>query len=307
MPMGSSSLEPISHWPDTMTDYAAILPLARQAALDAWELIADFRDRHFDVFHKPDGPVTEADRMADRFLVERLEGHFPRGPRWGYLTEETEDDPDRFGAAHVWINDPIDGTKYFARGEDGFAMHVGLAARSGDGRHRAVLGVVYHPTAGLLYEGAQGVGAFVRRVSGGRVSDAHPLGVSGRAGAGGLRLVVSGSRPGPRLAAFLRDVPFESTVSMGSLGLKAMEVATGRADIYVNPEFGKACEWDLCAPHAILAEAGGDVFDLLGNEILYCRPNPRLDHGIVAGNRRCTARVIEAARKVPEIAGYLGL
>src|SRR4051812_19086808 len=52
--------------------------------------------------------VCEADIAVDDFLRRRL-----AGGRYGWLSEETEDDPARLKTDTVWIVDPIDGTRSF--------------------------------------------------------------------------------------------------------------------------------------------------------------------------------------------------
>ena len=49
--------------------------------------------------------------------------------------------------------------------------------------------------------------------------------------------------------------------------IKFCLIAEGEADIY--PRFRPTCEWDTAAGHSILKEAGGNVKDLNGMEILY--------------------------------------
>ena len=53
-------------------------------------------------------PVSEADIAVNTLLHEKLGGAFPG---YGWLSEETEDDPRRLNADAVWIVDPIDGTR----------------------------------------------------------------------------------------------------------------------------------------------------------------------------------------------------
>ena len=49
--------------------------------------------------------------------------------------------------------------------------------------------------------------------------------------------------------------------------LKFCVIATGEYDGYVAE--ARACEWDIAAGHAILKNAGGQVTDFDGKEILY--------------------------------------
>ena len=49
--------------------------------------------------------------------------------------------------------------------------------------------------------------------------------------------------------------------------IKFCVVATGEYDLYVAEP--RASEWDIGAGHAILKNAGGEISDFNGNEILY--------------------------------------
>jgi 3'(2'), 5'-bisphosphate nucleotidase len=60
---------------------------------------------------------------------------------------------------------------------------------------------------------------------------------------------------------FLDQHGIEQTTSVGS-SLKFLLLATGQADIY--PRFGPTMEWDTAAGEAVLAGAGGAVYDVQG-------------------------------------------
>jgi 3'(2'), 5'-bisphosphate nucleotidase len=59
-------------------------------------------------------------------------------------------------------------------------------------------------------------------------------------------------------------------VSIGS-SLKFVLVACGEADVYPRP--APTMEWDTAAGDAILRAAGGRVFDVDGDILLYGKPN----------------------------------
>ena len=61
-----------------------------------------------------DSPVTAADLAVDRKLAQVLRAAFPGA---GWLSEETEDDPERLNRAQVIVLDPIDGTRAFMGGD----------------------------------------------------------------------------------------------------------------------------------------------------------------------------------------------
>ena len=99
-------------------------------------------------------PVTEADRMASRIIVDGLTEAFPDD---AVLSEEEKDDPlERLTKKRSWIIDPIDGTAGFVQKDGDFAVQIGLAD-DGD----PVAGVVYLHNYDVMYFAARGQGAFV--------------------------------------------------------------------------------------------------------------------------------------------------
>ncbi len=253
----------------------------------------------------PDDPVTEADRAADRAIRRVLER---RRPGEAIRTEEgppetaavppaggTGNGPDApLHRGHLWIADPLDGTKEFLARNGEFAVMVGLAVEG-----RARIGVVYRPDPGVLYLGSAGGGAWRGALKeedggggesdgGGRDSagedagegaaglesfdDPVPLTVEGLAPPG-VRLVHSRSHTPDgldRLAGVLDSV---TPVPLGSAGLKAAAVAEGRGEIYVHPvPYMK--EWDTCAPEAIARGAGARFTDCSGEPMTYGKPDP---------------------------------
>lgn len=66
-------------------------------------------------------PVTIADRECERLMRERIREVFPDH---GIIGEEHGS--DRPGASHVWILDPIDGTKAFVTGRPLFGSLIAL-------------------------------------------------------------------------------------------------------------------------------------------------------------------------------------
>ena len=81
-------------------------------------------------------PVSEADIAVDELLRERL--WRAARPGYGWLSEETEDDPARLDVESVWIVDPIDGTRAYLAGRADWTISVALAT---DGR--PVLAAIY--------------------------------------------------------------------------------------------------------------------------------------------------------------------
>jgi histidinol phosphatase-like enzyme (inositol monophosphatase family) len=86
-------------------------------------------------------PVTEADREAERAIRAMIEGRFPDH---GIVGEEFG--ASNAGSDHVWVIDPIDGTRAFISGLPLWGTLVGLTR---DGR--AVAGMMSQPFTGETF------------------------------------------------------------------------------------------------------------------------------------------------------------
>ena len=119
--------------------------------LSAGAAIRNFYKDEYTVRDKGEDNLTDADLAADKILERHLRTAFPE---FGWLSEETADTPARLEKSHVWIVDPLDGTREFTLGIPEFVVSVGLVI---DGR--AVVGVLYNPIKEQLFEGIVGQGA----------------------------------------------------------------------------------------------------------------------------------------------------
>ena len=78
----------------------------------------------------------------------------------------------------------------------------------------------------------------------------------------GAVAVASASHSDATTRNWLVDRQINQTKSIGS-SLKFALVASGQADVY--PRFGPTMEWDTAAGEAVLAGAGGAVYDAQGH------------------------------------------
>ena len=98
------------------------LKAAIEAAQAAGALIRSLYRTHLPVRIKEDAsPVTEADVRAEEVIRATLAKAFPG---YGFYGEETGQ--RAMEAESIWLVDPIDGTKDFIRGRDGFSVMIGL-------------------------------------------------------------------------------------------------------------------------------------------------------------------------------------
>lgn len=115
----------------------------RLADAAAQQTLPRFR-QPFEVVNKLDGgfdPVTEADREAEKAIRALIEREFPEH---GILGEEFG--TTRGDARHVWVIDPIDGTRAFISGLPLWGTLVGLT----DGG-KAIAGMMSQPFTGELF------------------------------------------------------------------------------------------------------------------------------------------------------------
>jgi 3'(2'), 5'-bisphosphate nucleotidase len=247
----------------------AELARAQELARSAGALVRKMQRGELAVEMKPgDEPVTVADKQASELIVAGLRASFPADP---IISEELPPAPGSLEAPRKWLVDPIDGTKDFIRGEDGYSVMIGLLVAG-----RPLLGVVYQPTIDRMFY-ATPAGAFV--TIGG---ETKPLAVSAISRASEIRLVASKSHRSPQLDQVKQELGIDNELNVGSVGVKLCLIAMGVRDLYVNPA-AKTKAWDTCGPEAILVRAGGRLSDLHGGPIEY---TAELAHhrGLVASN-----------------------
>jgi len=250
------------------------IELARIAGTEVVRL----RNGELTVEMKPgDEPVTAADRRANELIVAGLAASFPTDP---IVSEELPSTEAMLDVPRLWLVDPIDGTKDFIRGGDGFAVMIGLVL---DGV--PVLGVVHQPTLDRTFFATPDGGAHV--VIGDTI---ERLGVSTVALAAEARLVASASHRSADIDRVKAELGIANELNIGSVGVKLCLIANGSRDLYVNPS-AKTKAWDTCAPEAILVGAGGRLSDLFGAPIEY-RSELHHRRGLVASNGHMHAEVV---------------
>jgi 3'(2'), 5'-bisphosphate nucleotidase len=68
-----------------------------------------------------------------------------------------------------------------------------------------------------------------------------------------------------------------------SAGIKLALVARGEADVYLNT-YEAFHDWDICAGHILVSEAGGQVTGTGGEDLRYGLPGAWQRHGLLATN-----------------------
>jgi 3'(2'), 5'-bisphosphate nucleotidase len=263
------------------TGLSGELALAISLARQAGHIVMAVRAGDLGIEYKAgDEPVTIADKRSSDLISAALAAAYPDDI---VISEENPDDRRRRTAARVWFIDPIDGTRDYIAGRDGFSVMIGLLI---DGL--PALGVVFQASKECLYFATVDSGAFVQHAT-----DAAPraIRVSTVAQAGNARLVASQSHRTNDTDALKQTLGISDEQNIGSVGLKLCLIATGTRDLYVNPT-PKAKLWDTCAPSAIIMAAGGALTDLQGQPLDYRSHSVAHHRGIVGSNTHIHAEVL---------------
>lgn len=210
--------------------------------------------------------VCEIDLSVDQMLRDRLSALVPEA---GWLSEETADDLKRLACRKLWVVDPIDGTRDYLRGREGWAVSVALIE---DGR--PLLGVLDAPARDEQWRAEAGFGAY-RNAARVRAGD---------------RQVLEGARvPADALAKADRGF-FTLAPKPNSIALRMAMVAAGEADLVATLRWGN--EWDIAAAVLIAEEAGACVTDALGRPLVFNTPEARA-FGVLTTTRGIHAAAIE--------------
>jgi 3'(2'), 5'-bisphosphate nucleotidase len=235
----------------------------------------------------PDAPATistDADRESQRIILEYLHRSFPTDALCAEETSALLPGVPANGP-RLWIVDPIDGTRGFARKNGEFSVMIGFVDHG-----EIAVGVVFEPAFGRLTYARRGGGCWRRDGADTNPAVCRVTSVSELSRAS---LVQSHSRKdGSRSRELLALKPATVTETY-SAGIKLARVARGEADIYLNnyPAFH---EWDVCAGHVLVNEAGGRVTGLQGQMIAYGQPGARHAYGLLASNGRLHTQALAA-------------
>jgi myo-inositol-1(or 4)-monophosphatase len=209
-----------------------------------------------------DSPVCEADIAVNDLLQEKLSA-----PGFGWLSEESADDPTRLSAERIWVIDPIDGTRAFLAGLPDWTIATALVENG-----RPVVAVVFAPVSEEM---------FVAIGGGGAQRNGTPIVVNDAAALDGARL--GGPR---RYLERLQEAAPEIilTPRVHSLALRLTRVAQGALDAAIATANSR--DWDLAAADLLVHEAGGVLTTFSGQALTYNRAEPVHEALLAAGRLR---------------------
>ena len=246
----------------------------KAAALQAGKIALGYFNKNYKTWDKEAGagPVTEADLEIDDFLKTFL---LNCAPHYGWLSEETEDGSSRLTKTKVFIVDPIDGTRSFIAGDETWAHSLAVVENG-----IPMAAVIYLPKMDLLYTAEVGKGAFLN----------------------GNKISVSQNRELKDAEILTKKSIFKENIWKSdnpalfrqryrpSVAYRLALVADGTFDAMIA--LGRSWEWDICAGHLLVSEAGGIVTTSFGDDIVY-NSDAGSSKGIIAGGPTIHKRVTD--------------
>ena len=196
--------------------------------------------------------VTQVDRDAEDLIVRVIHDAFPQHGVWGEEGTATRHD-DKY----LWVIDPLDGTKNYAKGIPFFCVSIALAV---DGQ--PVLGIIYDPIHDETFSAERGKGT---RLNGMRVRFVPRTSLEQASVYFGLNPYRRPGNPGLALPMLLRLYPMLDMVrDSGSAALSLAYVACGRLDIAYHDRLNA---WDMLAGVLQIQESGGVATEFSGRPI----------------------------------------
>ena len=212
-------------------------------AVEAGKLALTYYQTQLVKQHKDDNsPVTEADRVVEKFIVNKIQKTYNTN-NYDIIAEESGGDWQN--QEYAWVIDPIDGTRVFINGIPLWCISIGLL-RQGD----VFRGLVYLPLTGdMYYTDDEGIAFWNDR----------PL--------AGL-LQTEWNRDSfiavPSVSHKHFKVDFRRLRALGAVATHHVYVASGVALAALHRSSNV---WDIAAAHAVLTAVGGVAAYLDGETV----------------------------------------
>jgi len=256
-----------------------------RAALKAADLAGRLILKDYESFVPiPNAPAnisTDTDRNSQEVILQHLHSEFPGDALCAEEATATLKAAMTSGP-RIWIVDPIDGTRGFAMKNGEFSVMIGLIVAG-----EIAVGVVAEPVFDRVTYATRGGGCW-RRIGNAEAVRCH---VTATASLRESALVQSHSKKSKEPSTELRALGPARVIEMYSAGVKLALVARGEAELYLNtyPNFH---DWDICAGHLLVTEAGGKVTTLRGDEIRYNAADHSQRGGLLASNGRVHSEAV---------------
>jgi len=169
--------------------------------------------------------------------------------------------PDKF-----WLIDPLDGTRSFINGFDGYVIQ-GCYIES----KKTILSFVFAPKKKLFWHAEYRKGAFLNGVRLKNINKHKDV------------LVDNYPEPKGITKIIFEKLGMKKYIECGSIGLKCCLVASNMANLFVKDI--KFYDWDIMPAKLILEELNYFIRDLKGN-IIKLSNDLKKNHGLVVTNKK---------------------
>lgn len=210
--------------------------------------------------------VTQTDRNVQTFIHDELKKHFPT---FKFMGEEDDDEnvaEEDLGDEATWILDPIDGTTNFVHQFEFTVISLALSLEK-----NPVIGIIYCPVNGELFEAIIGKGAFLNgtrleiKADGLNLVQSLVITEFGATGNGLDESVLSRMNQISRLIKH----GVHGIRMLGSAAFNMTRLTINSAQIYFEQGIHA---WDVAAGALIVKESGGIIAEI---PTCYCEAKKR--------------------------------
>ncbi len=210
-------------------------------------------------YKKDKSPLTKADLAVNKIAVNGIKNIFQNDQ---IISEENFNEFRGKLNKKFWLIDPIDGTKEFIFGNSYFSVNFALIYLN-----KVVFGLIVQPVTNCVW--------FTYEHKSWKIDGSFDIERSYQIKASvvkpdNIRLLATKNHGNIDLENWIKIVKPIKRVSIGS-SLKFCYLSEGLFDIYIRNT--PTSEWDVSAGHAILKNAGGNVFTENGLELQYGKVN----------------------------------
>lgn len=227
---------------------------------------------------KSDGsPVTKADIEANKIIQEGLLKNFKNIP---IISEEglQSCNSDLF-----FLVDPLDGTKEFLQENGEFTVNIALILKG-----IPILGSIYLPQKNLMYW-TNGKESYSKNKKNKKIIKVSEITKKY------YKIEVSRSHMDKKTEKFVKLLN-PSKINTAGSSLKICNISNGDSDLY--PRFNNVFAWDIAAGHAILKNAGGEIFKLSGEILTYSNSNLLIESFLAFSRKTLPEEIVKSVKKI---------
>ena len=219
----------------------------------AGSLALDLREAGLKKEIKSDNtPVSNGDIEVNKILTKKIS---EITPNIIIVSEENTAHKNDKHLKNFWLIDPIDGTRDYINNRDEFTLNAALILDK-----KPTIGIITAPAKKRIFY------SYAMSNSYELINNQEIDLFNKKKNYKEVKAVSYSNEHKPEILEIHKKYKVTSFQKMKS-SLKFCVVAAGEFDLYASEP--RACEWDIAAGHAIVVNAGGEIKDFNGNEILY--------------------------------------